>query len=88
MITASIHILYTYHDTADRIEDGTMVRAEANIRLIHEPTDVVVKGTIYANACSTCGAPQKDSIAHTCVYCGAILSDVTREWIVGGLSET
>lgn len=86
-IKVAVAVLYSYHDPDIVTEDGEMIRATADLVLIHKPTAAVAIASVYANACATCGAPQKDSVSHTCVYCGAILNDVTREWIVGGFSE-
>ena len=40
------------------------------------------KGSLYAHACPSCGAPIGDTIDTNCEYCGAELNSTSREWII------
>ena len=85
MFSATVDIRYTFSQITNGEDGGEMV-LDQTMTLVHRPSSNVAKGSIYANACPTCGAPQKDSLSHVCAYCGAIMNDITREWLVGDLS--
>ncbi len=50
-------------------------------------SDAVAKGSVYANSCASCGAPQKDSLSAVCAYCGVSLNDPNLDWVVEGLTD-
>ncbi|MGZ3785447.1 MAG: hypothetical protein ACXWR0_12940 [Bdellovibrio sp.] len=50
--------------------------------LVRELSDLTAKGSVYANSCPACGAPQKDSLLAVCQYCGSQLNDQKLDWIV------
>ncbi|CAN5588132.1 hypothetical protein BH10BDE1_BH10BDE1_32580 [soil metagenome] len=85
VFSATVDIRYTFNQIENGEESGEMV-LDQTMTMVHRPSSNVSKGSIYANACPTCGAPQKDSLSHVCAYCGAIMNDITREWLVGDLS--
>ena len=55
--------------------------------LMRYKSDAVAKGSIYANSCPKCGAPQKDSLSATCAYCQAPLNDPNLDWVVEDMIE-
>ena len=81
LLHANVHVRFTYRQPPS----SQLATQERTLVLVHRPANVSAKGTIYANECSTCGAPQKDSLSHRCLYCGSNLNDITRDWIVGGI---
>ena len=62
--------------------DADVITHRCNVILVHQMSAQIPKGSIYANACPTCGAAQKDSLNANCEYCGAVLNDIKGDWIV------
>lgn len=50
-------------------------------------TGHISKGSVFANACSQCGATQKDSLSLVCEYCGASLNDPNHDWVLDSLLD-
>jgi hypothetical protein len=85
LISAVVDIRYTFSEIVNGVR-GEEQTLDQTMTLVHRPSGILAKGSIYANACPTCGAPQKDSLSHVCAFCGAAMNDITREWLVGDLS--
>jgi hypothetical protein len=84
LLKADVDIRYTFSEIVNG-EAGDEQTLDQTMTLLHRANGNLAKGSIYANACPTCGAPQKDSLSHVCAFCGAVMNDITREWLVGGL---
>jgi hypothetical protein len=61
-------------------------KERAVIVLMRELTDKVSKGSIFANACSNCGATQADHLSAVCEYCNFPLNDPKCDWVVDDFS--
>jgi hypothetical protein len=59
----------------------------ASVVLMRELSGEVSKGSIFANACSKCGATQADSLSAVCAYCASPLNDPKRDWIIDDFSS-
>jgi hypothetical protein len=62
-------------------------KEKAVIVLMRELSDKVSKGSIFANACSNCGATQADHLSAVCAYCNSPLNDPKRDWVVDDFSN-
>lgn len=86
-----IDIQYSYRrvhlqDGRAQLLDDEILKTSAKMVMVRKLTGLSPKGSIYANSCSNCGAPQKDTLSSVCSYCQAPFSDINREWIVAALS--
>jgi hypothetical protein len=52
---------------------------------VREVSSLAAKGSVFAGACPACGAPQKDSLAYVCEFCGGALNDAKLDWVVAEL---
>jgi predicted lipid-binding transport protein (Tim44 family) len=73
-------------DGKAQLYTNDIVNQTATIVLMREISKDVSKGTIFANACSTCGATQTDHLSAVCAYCGSPLNDPKRDWVVDDFS--
>jgi predicted lipid-binding transport protein (Tim44 family) len=86
LVHATVRIQFASRKLSDLNDTFAKLETETKfLKLWHEPVGASVRGTIYANACSSCGAPQKDSLSPVCEFCRANLNDMTRDWIVDNL---
>lgn len=75
-----------------QLKDGRVMKLD---QAVVSKTEVIVmsrdvnataaKGSIYAHACASCGAPVENSLDLQCAYCGTPLNSTSNEWIITGL---
>lgn len=70
-----------------RLLDEEIASEYKSMIMTRKLTGISTKGSIYANSCSNCGAPQKDTLSSVCSYCNSPFNDFSREWIVSSLIE-
>jgi hypothetical protein len=86
ILHASVRIQFSSRKLRDTNDTLAKLTTQSRIiKLCHKPIGVLAKGTIYANACTACGAPQKDSLSPVCEFCRSSLNDMTRDWVVDDL---
>jgi len=73
------------------INDGKLVLIDPFVNIQNEyvimERDIKAgdsKGSLYAHACPSCGAPIGDTVNTKCEYCGAELNSTSNEWIITG----
>lgn len=74
------------HENQLNIIDSDQHTENKNVVMLKSKNSQPAKGTIYANTCPTCGAPQKDNLNYVCAYCGQAMNDSTLDWIVEELT--
>ncbi|MGZ3768737.1 MAG: hypothetical protein ACXVCR_11750 [Bdellovibrio sp.] len=62
--------------------DETPIAFTTVVVLLKELSEITAKGSVYANSCPTCGAPQKDNLLAVCQYCNSQLNDQKLDWVV------
>jgi predicted lipid-binding transport protein (Tim44 family) len=87
IIGAEILIDYCYqmvqleNNTATLVSEN-MQKETAEIVLMRELSAEVASGSIFANACSSCGATQSGHLLSVCEYCSSPLNNPKYDWIV------
>jgi predicted lipid-binding transport protein (Tim44 family) len=67
--------------------DQDIVTSYRVLTMIRELNDTAAKGSVYANSCPTCGAPQSDTLSSVCPFCNSAYNDPKHEWIVAEMSS-
>ena len=87
----NLDILYSFRrvriqNGSAKLMDNEIITENRKLTMIRELGGADIKGSIYANSCSHCGAAQKDSLSSVCAYCNQPLNDPKTEWIVGHIN--
>ena len=80
-------LLVAFDDKGNaRLLTNDIVKNQATVSLMRELSNETSKGSIFANACSKCGATQDDNLSAVCAYCASPLNDPKRDWVVEDFS--
>lgn len=84
-IRYSAHEILFTPEVLHRGIDGEPISQAAVLVMVREVSSLAAKGSVFAGACPACGAPQKDSLAYVCEFCGSALNDAKLDWVVAEL---
>ncbi len=83
LLKAFATVQFIYRKLPDATDlSGALATEQMRITMVHRPSGVAARGTIYANTCAACGAAQITNIAFICTGCGCELNDMTRDWLL------
>lgn len=88
-IIAPFHINYMEQkvcvkDNKLEIIDNVPYANEAYVLLTKKKKSTAGRFSAFAHKCSSCGATAADSLKLECEYCGNVLNDDSKDWIVYG----
>jgi predicted lipid-binding transport protein (Tim44 family) len=91
-VQAFIGIRYSAHEIllthpAEFMDQHEPVSHSAVLVMVREMSSITAKGSVFAGACPSCGAPQKDSLSVVCEYCGGSLNNPKVDWVVADLLD-
>lgn len=67
----------------DKLQQGIGIVAHENYLVLkRNKTADANKGSVYSHRCTACGGSVEDSLDLECSFCGQILNDTKRDWIV------
>ncbi|MGZ3690018.1 MAG: TIM44-like domain-containing protein [Pseudobdellovibrio sp.] len=84
--TVKCHVMVKYsYESLEHF--GQPIPQVQVVTLLRQDSGVVPKGSIFANACPSCGAAQKDSLSSVCSYCNSPLNDEKIDWVVDDIKD-
>ncbi len=72
-------------DETVTIIDHAVFSKDEVVVLTRDKDVELAKGSLYAHACPSCGAPVEDSLDTKCGYCGAVFNSGSYDWVIDGI---
>lgn len=83
-IKCQVMVKYCYESLEDFGQPVPQVQV---VTLVRQFSGITPKGSIFANACPSCGAALKDSLDSVCPYCNSALNDEKVDWVVEEIKD-